>query len=336
MTRTTALAAVAAVVVFGGGCGSGHSAATYRNPVFHHDAPDPSIIRAPDGSYYAYTTQSIYFDLVNIPVLHSTDLVHWRKVADAFPHYPNWVLGGPAGDMWAPHATRLGGRYLLYYAGRRASVGDMAIGVGVSPSPAGPFQDLGHPLLTRDPGQPPYTAIDPFVMRTPAGHVYLYYGSDNQPIRVVELSADGLSVTGNPRPIVYPVAGNGPYTGLVEGAWVLPHAGWYYLMYSVGDCCSEHANYSVFVSRSRSPLGPFTPDPHNPILMANRHFWAVGHNSTIADASGVDWIVYHARVRGEVTDDRDLMLDRINWSGDWPVVNGGHGPSTSADAPAVH
>ena len=106
-------------------------------------------------------------------------------------------------------------------------------------------------------------------------------------------------------------------------------------MYSVGDCCSPHANYSVFVSRSRSPVGPFTPDQHNPILMSNRHFWAVGHNSTIADAAGVQWIVYHARIRGDVTQDRYLMLDRIDWAAGWPVIDAGRGPSSSAEAPTV-
>lgn len=28
----------------------------YRNPVLDNDAPDPSVIRAADGTYYAYTT----------------------------------------------------------------------------------------------------------------------------------------------------------------------------------------------------------------------------------------------------------------------------------------
>jgi arabinan endo-1,5-alpha-L-arabinosidase len=318
------------VALAAGSCGGTGAAQTptYRNPVYAHDAPDPTIISA-DGVYYAYTTQSVYLNLLNIPILQSRDLIHWRLVGDAFPHYPNWVLGGPAGDMWAPHIVRLQGRYLLYYAGRRASAGDMAIGVGTADSPIGPFHDLGHPLLTKSPGQPPYTALDPFVMRVPSGRVYLYYGSDSQPIRVVALSHDGLHVTGKPKPLVYPIGGNGPYSGLVEGAWVLPHANRYYLMYSVGDCCSEQANYSVFVSRARSPTGPFTPDPQNPILMANRKFWAVGHNATITDQAGVNWIVYHARVRGNFSDDRYLMLDRIDWASGWPVINHHQGPSTT-------
>lgn len=299
---------------------------TYVNPVFDHDAPDPSIIRAPDGTYYAYTTQSIYLDLVEIPILQSPDLVHWHEVADAFRGAPSWVNGGPAGDMWAPHILYWRGKYLLYYAGRRLDGGDMAIGVAVATTPRGPFRDLGHPILTRSRGQPAYTAIDPFVL---ADHdrLYLYWGSDGQPIRVVSLSNDGLRVTGKPRSLVNAVPRRGKYGGLGEGAWVLPHDGYFYLTYSVGDCCSEEANYSVFVARSRSPTGPFEQGPDNPILHENLHFWAVGHNATVQDGSGQDWIVYHARLRSSPSDDRDLMLDRIDWRDGWPVVNGGNGPS---------
>lgn len=312
----------------GGSSNRSDASPTYRNPVFQHDAPDPSVIRVAGAGYYAYTTQSIYLDLIHFPILHSNDLVHWKQVGDALPAIPRWVLGGPAGDMWAPHVLYYGGRYLLYYAGRRYSSGDMAIGAAWSKTPAGPFHDLGRPLLTRDRGQPAYTAIDPFVLAA-GRRLYLYWGSDGEPIRVVRLASDGLSVIGKPRPLVYPIDGSGPYTGLVEGAWVLPHDGFFYLMYSVGDCCSERANYSVYVDRSRSPEGPFSPGPDNPILHANHHFWAVGHNATVADAAGNDWIVYHARVRGSFSDDRDLMIDRIVWRHGWPTVNNGNGPTTT-------
>ncbi|MGI9093876.1 MAG: glycoside hydrolase family 43 protein [Mycobacteriales bacterium] len=304
----------------------GQHESTYTNPVFAHDAPDPTILRAPDGTYYAYTTQSIYLNLLEIPILHSPDLVHWRQVADAFPTAPRWVNGGPAGDMWAPHILYWQRHYLLYYAARRLDGGDMAIGVGVSASPRGPFHDVGHPILTRSAGQPDYTAIDPFVLAD-RGRLYLYWGSDNQPIRVAPLSTDGLRVDGRAVDLVNPVREHGAYGGLVEGAWVLPHDGFYYLMYSVGDCCSEHANYSVYVARSRSPIGPFDAGPANPILHANSHFWAVGHNATVQDAAGHDWIVYHARLRAYPTDDRDLMLDRIIWTKGWPTVNAGKGPT---------
>jgi arabinan endo-1,5-alpha-L-arabinosidase len=301
---------------------------TYTNPVFDHDAPDPSVVRAPDGTYYAYTTQSIYLDLLEIPILRSKDLVHWEQVGDAFPTAPRWVLGGAAGDMWAPHIIRWHGRYLLYYSARRLDDGSMAIGLATSATPLGPFEDLGRPLLSRSSKEPAYTAIDPYVLAD-GGRLFLYWGSDDQPIRVAALSADGRSVIGAHRPLVFPIKRKKGYGGLVEGAWVLRHERFYYLMYSVGDCCSDQANYSVFVARSRSPLGPFVQDPDNPVLQANAKFWATGHNATVTDAAGQDWMLYHARVRDSFSDDRDLMLDRIVWKHGWPVINSGAGPSTT-------
>ena len=53
-------------------------AATFANPVLDADFPDPTVIRAPDGSYYAYATQTERDGKwVNIQVARSADLVHW-------------------------------------------------------------------------------------------------------------------------------------------------------------------------------------------------------------------------------------------------------------------
>jgi arabinan endo-1,5-alpha-L-arabinosidase len=221
--------------------------------------------------------------------------------------------------MWAPHPLYWQGRFLLFYAGRQVSDGSMAIGVASSASPRGPFRDLGRPLLTRSKGQPTYTAIDPFVLAD-KGTLWLYWGSNDEPIRVARLNASATRVVGPTTELVQPVPEHGRYGGLVEGAWVLPHDGWFYLFYSVGDCCSENANYSVFVARSKAPNGPFRPGPHNPVLHGNSHFWAVGHNATARDDAGHDWLVYHARSRASVSDDRLLMLDRIVWHAGWPTV----------------
>src|ERR1700730_7394162 len=141
------LAALLLVAALGGcateSSGTARHPPSYSNPVFAHDAPDPTILHAPNGMYYAYTTQSIYLNLLEIPILRSPDLVHWRQVGDAFPTAPAWVNGGPAGDMWAPHILYWQRHYLLYYAGRRLCCGDMAIGVGISASPIGPFRHVG-------------------------------------------------------------------------------------------------------------------------------------------------------------------------------------------------
>ncbi len=305
----------------------------YRNPVLHNDAPDPSIIRADDGSYYAYTTQS-YHDAVfyNVPVLHSTDLVHWRLVGDAFSERPDWTPPGTDnGDIWAPHIVRFGATYYLYFSARYLETARMAIGVATSASPSGPFEDaIGKPLIVGEKG---FDAIDPFVMQAD-GTKYIYWGSDGVPIHVQRLSDDGLALEGERTDVLEP--SDRPYEGLVEGAWVLRHGGFFYLMYSGDACCGTEAHYAVMVARSSSPTGPFERDPNNPILAANASVNAPGHNSTIRDGDGRDWIVYHAMIRGDFTNYRYLFIDPIEWVNGWPVVNGGSGPSVESDeAPAV-
>lgn len=303
-----------------GGDAGGREERTYRNPVYHHDAPDPSIIRTRGGIFYAYTTQSPYASgLVDIPMLRSTDLVHWKFVGDAFPKLPRWV----GTDMWAPHVTRLGGKYYMYYSGRNAFTGNMNIGVASSPRPTGPWRDMGHPLITG----PSFTTIDPFVLSVPGGKRYLVWGSAGAPIKAQPLAPSGMKLIGSATPLVYPDPER-LYHALLEGAWIIPHDSYYYLFASGDACCDASAFYAVMTWRSKDPLGPYKEDPNNPILELNKHFTAPGHNSTITDDAGQTWIVYHAIQYNDPLFYRDLFIDRIEWGADgWPAVNGGQGPS---------
>jgi arabinan endo-1,5-alpha-L-arabinosidase len=310
----------------------GFSETAYKNPVLHNDAPDPTVIKTDDG-FYAYTTQSYYGTrFVNIPILHSPDLIHWRLVGDAFPERPQWVVpGSDNGDLWAPHITHWEGTYYLFYSARSLRLGTMAIGVATSPNPIGPFEDKGKPLIT---GNKAFDAIDPFAWETPEGEKYVYWGSAGAPIRAQKLTPDGAHLTGDPVDLLRP--SNAEYEGLIEGAWMMHHGDFYYLMYSGDACCGPNAHYAVGVARGSSPLGPFRRDPDNPILEANADVNAPGHHATVQDDAGQDWILYHAMVRGDITNNRYLFLDRIEWVNGWPMINGGKGPSIeSADAPVV-
>jgi arabinan endo-1,5-alpha-L-arabinosidase len=306
----------------------------YSNPVLSNDAPDPTVIRADDGFFYAYTTQSYHGTrFLNIPILRSPDLVSWRLVGDAFPERPSWVVpGSDHGDMWAPHIERWDGLYYLFYSARSLELGNMAIGVATSTEPTGPFEDRDGPLIT---GARGFEAIDPFAWELPDGTRYVYWGSDQSPIRAQQLSADGTELVGEPVDLLSPMPSE-EYEGLIEGAWMMRHGGFYYLMYSGDACCGPEAHYAVLVARSASPLGPFERFAGNPILAANEEFNAPGHHATIRDDAGQDWMLYHAMDRDDVTNVRYLFLDRIEWVDGWPVVNAGEGPSLeSAEAPAV-
>ncbi|HZF96504.1 MAG TPA: hypothetical protein VEZ20_16700, partial [Allosphingosinicella sp.] len=50
-------------------------AATFENPVLDRDFPDPAVLRAADGFFYAYATQTaIDGRSINIQVARSRDL----------------------------------------------------------------------------------------------------------------------------------------------------------------------------------------------------------------------------------------------------------------------
>jgi arabinan endo-1,5-alpha-L-arabinosidase len=312
---------------------------TYANPVLDADFPDPTVIRAPDGLYYAYATQTQRGGRwLNIQLASSSDLVRWRYIGDALPSKPSWASGTQ--DFWAPHVSRAGSRYVMYFSAKPdAALKDknrgMCIGVATSRSPAGPFADIGHPLLCG----PSFVAIDPMQFDDPAMSKHLlYWGSGFEPIKVQELSADltSFAAGSSPKPLVAPNGEKGAFPVLVEGSWVLRHGGFYYLFYSGDNCCGPKANYAVMVARSRSATGPFqtleqaTGKPHSIVLEKSQRWIAPGHNSVITDASGQDWIVYHAvdvrRPREKSSDElntrRVMLIDRISWKNGWPRIDG--------------
>ena len=312
---------------------------TYANPVLDADFPDPTVILAPDGFYYGYATQTQRGGhWINIQLARSADLVHWQQLGDALSTKPAWA--SKTQDFWAPHVSREGSRYVLYYAAKPdAALSDdkqgMCLGVATANSPVGPFNDAGHPLLCG----PGFVDIDPMELDDPAtGKHLLYWGSGFEPIKVQELAPDGLSFTpgSSPKDLVAPAPVKGAFPVLVEGAWVIRHGGWYYLFYSGDNCCGPKANYAVMVARSRSAEGPFetleqaTGKPHSIILEKRGHWIAPGHNSIITDAAGHDWIVYHAvdtrhpreKPADETNTRRVMLIDRIFWKNGWPSIDG--------------
>jgi arabinan endo-1,5-alpha-L-arabinosidase len=313
--------------------------ATFANPVLDADFPDPTVVRAADGLYYAYATQSQRAGKwVNIQVARSPDLARWQYLGDALPVRPAWA--SQTQDFWAPHVLAEGGRYYMYYSAKPdAALKDdkkgLCLAIATAASPAGPFVDMGHPLKCGE----GFVNIDPMVFDDPATGKRLYYwGSGFQPIRVQELARDNMSFAPGSTPIdlVWPNPKKDTFPVLVEGPWVVLRDGYYYMFYSGDNCCGPKANYAVMVARSRSATGPYQTleqangTPHSIILQKGGHWFAPGHNSIVTDAAGQDWIVYHAvdtrRPREKPTDEvntrRVMLIDRIVWRDGWPYAAG--------------
>src|SRR5215213_6911245 len=86
----------------------------YENPVLDMDFPDPTVIRAKDGYFYAYATQTIVDGkLHHIQVVRSKDLVGWERLGDALPERPVWA-DKPEPKFWAPHVSEADGKYFMY------------------------------------------------------------------------------------------------------------------------------------------------------------------------------------------------------------------------------
>jgi arabinan endo-1,5-alpha-L-arabinosidase len=316
--------------------GPAADAVEYVNPVLDWDFPDPAIIRAADGHYYAYATQTLRDGTwINIQVARSLDLIHWEHLGEALPAKPDWAL--ETQDFWAPSVIYDGATYFMYYSATpdvcHLHERGHALAVATSASPAGPFVDMGMPLLLGA----GFEFIDPMAFDDPAtGKRLLYWGSGFQPIKVQELSESRLSFArgSNPVDLIWPNGEHGGFPRLVEAAWVIRRRNFYYLFYSGDNCCGPDAEYGVMVARSDTATGPFVTLEqakgvrHSLMLSKSERWLAPGHNTIVTDEGGQDWIVYHAidadrprqRQEDEINSRRILLIDRIEWRDGWPSV----------------
>lgn len=307
----------------------------YTNPVLDEDFPDPALIHASDGYYYAYGTQTLRDGRwINIQVARSRNLVHWEHLGDALPEKPVWAQ--TTQDLWAPSVIFDGSKYYMYYSATPDECRegpDHALAIAISDKPAGPFVDIGRPFLAGK----GFHNIDPMAFDDPAtGKRLLYWGSGFEPIKVRELAADRVSFAEGSAPIdlIWPNGKNGGFPRLVEASWLILHEGFYYLFYSGDNCCGPDAEYGVMVARSKHATGPFETleqakgVPHSLMLFKSERWLAPGHNSIAVDKAGQVWIVYHAidvnRPRqtqeDEINSRRILLIDKIEWKGGWPYV----------------
>lgn len=315
---------------------------TYVNPVLARDFPDPAVLRAPDGWFYAYATQSSQGDrMLNIQVARSRDLLRWEHLGDALPQKPSWARSKQ--QFWAPDVIydAVQRKFFMYYSAEPDREDGRCLAVAVSAEPAGPFLDSGTPLVCGD----GIEHIDPMAFDDPkTGKRLLYWGSGSKPIKVRELAPDRLQFLagGVAVDLVAPDATR-PYRSLIEGAWVTLRNGSYFLFYSGDRCCTKEPSYAIMVAQARDAYGPFEePSGESAFLVRPNGSWlAPGHNSIVTDDEGNDWILYHAIDAGRASSEdrmpktRVMLLDRIEYRDGWPRIAGGEPSAHARPAPVV-
>ena len=308
----------------------------YTNPVFDQNTPDPSVVQAPDGAFYAYGTGGT--------CRKSYDLVNWEDMGIALKR-PTWndsVRTDKEGkqhpmrfSLWALDVSRVGKKYLVHYAsaywGNETRTG-LGVAEGTSPTE---FTDCGKMFCSTEIGV--QNSIDPCYVKD-KGKKYLIWGSFRR-LYMGRLTKDGKRIK-NPSHLTQ-VAGTA-----FERAMVYKRKGYYYLFASVGTCCEgAKSTYHTVVGRSKKLAGPYVDrqggrmlDNHyETVIKGNDRWKGPGHNSEIiTDKEGDTWLLYHAYDALDPEKGRVMLLDKLLWDEEgWPYVEGGTPSTTPQDAPVL-
>ena len=219
-------------------------------PIHVHD-PSP-IIRC-GGVLWIFSTGP------GIISYHSTDMRNWKPGPRVFAQLPAWAHQAVPGNhnfIWAPDVIFLHGRYLLYYSvstfGAKRSVIGLATNKTLNPkSPEFHWIDRG--LLIGSDRRDNYNAIDPGVICTANGKLWMSFGSFSSGIKLMELNArNGLANAVHRR--IYSLA----WHRTIEASQIVHYGTWYYLFVNWGYCCrGVHSTYNIRVGRSHSITGPY-------------------------------------------------------------------------------
>lgn len=274
------------------------------NPIIKGYYADPMVIKD-KGVYYIYATIDPWGSK-ELGVLETKDFkifvsrqINWpTKKACTSP---------TSGDamVWAPSVRKFRDKFYMYVA-----VGS-EIWAGVSEHPLGPWKNAkadNSPLVTKT-DFPKVHNIDADCFIDDNGDAYLYWGSGfnwvNGHCMAVKLKKDMITFDGIPQEITPPHYFEAPH--------MVKRNGLYYLMYSYGKAID--GTYQVRYSTSKTPLGPWTEGPNDPILSTTPDSTTLGpgHHTVFKD-HGQYYILYHRiHPQKEQYVLRELCLDSLNF-----------------------
>lgn len=293
---------------------------------------DPSILRE-GGWIYVFSTKTDHETGGYIPCRRSRDLVTWKKCGFVFAEIPEWARAAVPGTkgIWAPDVSRVGDRYLLYYAvstfGSNQSVIGLATNTTLDPAAPG-FKWVDRGLVVRSRLHDEYNAIDPNLAVDRGGNYWLTWGSFWDGIKMARIDP----ATGKPREresklwslARRSVRLNG--TTAIEAPCIISRGDWYYLFVSFDQCCrGAKSTYYVVCGRSRDITGPYVDMNGNAlmdgggtlVIQADARFKGPGHNSVLRDGDR-DYLAYHA-YDAQNAGIPTLRISPVHWTPDgWP------------------
>jgi arabinan endo-1,5-alpha-L-arabinosidase len=279
---------------------------------------DPSRLINDNGSYYFYSTGR------GIPGWYTTDGKTWKQTPQIFPNgipasVKSAVPANDGYDVWAPDIifnpnTRL---FSLYYSvANWDNTTHSAIGLATSPTlnpNAANYKWTDRGLVTQQTTDT-YQAIDPAPFFDASGNLWLAFGSGyaahrDHAINIIALDrSTGLRTSDT--------SFYTPESCGCEASYVHYHAGYYYLFWNTGGCCTgASSTYTIHVARSKSVTGPYTENSSK-FFASTGNIHGPGHIGILSE-NGKDYYTYHyyPSSGGSV-----LGLGTITWTADgWPT-----------------
>jgi len=280
---------------------------------------DPSLLKTAAG-YILFSTHG------SIHAHTSTDRVSFTDGGSALASLPSWTNAytNGSGDLWAPDASQHNGMYWLYFAASGFGSTNSAIGLAVSPTGTpGSFADSGAPVYTSG-NCAGSNAIDPASAVDTSGNAWLAFGSWSNGIQIVPVdNTTGIPTGAACTQLAFHPTGTG-----IEGSYILPHGGYYYLFASIDNCCQgTSSTYRIIVGRSTSITGPYTDrgglaltqGGGTILLSSHANIFGPGGESVLQDTDG-DILVYHY-YDGNDSGFPALGMNKLSWTSDaWPYL----------------
>lgn len=297
----------------------------YRNPIISGFYPDPSVVRV-GADFYLVNSSFSWFP--GIPVWHSRDLVHWRRLGNAIDRLGQLDFGklGLSRGVFAPGIAWHKGRFFI--VGTCVDCGGNF--VITAHDAAGPWSD---PTWLRDVG-----GIDPSLFFDDDGSAWLVNNREpvgpprydgHRAIWLQRFDPDALRTVGAARAIVDGGVDPGANPVWIEGPHLFKRDGRYYLSAAEGG---TSVNHSQVILRADSLSGVFRPAPPsiNPILTQRdldpsrpRPVTSAGHADLLQLPNGEWWAVFLATrpYAGNLYNiGRETFLLPVTWRDGWPTI----------------
>lgn len=306
----------------------------FYSPILQGCYPDPSITRK-GNDYYLVSSSFVMFP--GVPIFHSKDLVNWMQIGHVLDRESQLKVetAGISAGVYAPDIQYNPNNDTFYMITTQiaSEIGNMVV-------------KTKDPLEGNwsDPIQLDFGGIDPALFFDDDGKAYVVhndapaYGKEqyegHRVIKVWDYDVERDNViAGTDKIIVDGGVDINQQPIWIEAPHIYKRDDKYYLMCAEGG---TGANHSEVVFMSDSPRGPYKPAPDNPIL-SQRHLdksrtnpveWA-GHADLVETPNG-EWYGVFLAVRpnekNRVNTGRETFMLPVDWSGRWPVFEGGMEP----------